>query len=69
MQIDEGKYWESEKAALGNAIKEVARKEYASLSKGLLPIKVFKWGKYALKELDKLKCGVMPNYDRWVAPF
>lgn len=69
MQVDENKYLESAKAALDNAIKEVAREEYARLSKGLLPIKVSKCGEYALKELDKLKFGAVFKYNKWGASF
>ena len=69
MQVDENKYQESAKAALDNAIKEVAREEYGRLSKGLLPTKVSKCGEYALKELDKLEFGAMSKYNKWGASF
>lgn len=69
MQTDENNYQESAKAALDSAIAEIAGEEYARLSGELSPIVMPKITEYALKELDKLQDRVMPNYDRWVAPF
>lgn len=67
MLNDEDEYRESAKAALDSAITEVAREEYARLINEISLIAMPRITD-ALRQLDKLQNGVMPNYNQWGRP-
>ncbi len=56
-------------AVLDKAIAEVAGEEFNRLSRGLDPIQRAKKIEYALRQLEGLQKGKMPEYDEWVALF
>lgn len=64
MQMDEGKYREFAKAALCNAIAEVASEKYKRLSEELSLIAMPRITDYVLRQLEGLQSGVMPKYDQ-----
>lgn len=63
MPTDKNKYRESAKAALDNAIAEVAKEEYKRISEKLSLIVMPRITNYALKPLDRLQDREIPNYN------